>query len=70
MENGGRDSLIIELQIGEYARDLDRMAEIRIAGGTLLVAVRLHRENVGAIDQPLVRVGIVGANLLDQFVLP
>src|SRR3954471_16059273 len=45
------------------------MAEIGIAGSALLVAVRLHREDVGAIDQPLVRVGIVGADLLDEFVL-
>ena len=50
--------------------DLDRVAEIGIARGAHLRAVRLHREDVGAVDQRLVRVGIVGPDLLDQFVLP
>src|SRR4051812_19089507 len=45
------------------------MAEIRIPGCADLTAVRLHREDVGAIDQPLVRVGIVGPNLFDQLIL-
>ena len=70
VEDRGGDRLVVELEIGEDARDLDRMAEIRVARGALLVAVRLHREDVGAVDQPLVRIGIVGADLLDQLILP
>ena len=70
VQDGGGDGQVVELQVGEDARDFDRMAEIGIARSTLLVAVRLHRENVGAVDQPLVRVGIVGADLLDQLILP
>ena len=69
VEDRGGDGLVVELEVGEDPRDLDRMAEIGVARGALLGAVRLHREDVGAIDQPLVRVGIVGADLLDQFVL-
>ena len=69
VEDRGDDRLVVELQVGEDARDLDRVAEIRVARCAHLRAVRLHREDVGAVDQPLVRVGIVGPNLLDQFVL-
>ena len=65
----GGNRLVVELQVGEDARDLDRVAEIGVAGGALLVSVRLHGEDVGAVDQPLVRIGIVGAHLLDEFVL-
>ena len=50
--------------------DLDRVAEIGVARGAHLGAMRLHREDIGAVDQPFVRVGIVGADLLDEFILP
>ena len=70
VEDRGDDRLVVELQVGEDAGDLDRMAEIGVADGAHLGAVRLHREDVGAVDQPLVRVGIVGADLLDQLILP
>ena len=69
VEDRGDDRLVVELEVGEDARDLDRVAEIGVARGALLGAVRLHREDVGAVDQPLVRIGIVGPDLLDQFVL-
>ena len=69
VEDRGDDRLVVELEVGEDARDLDRMAEIGVAGGADLGAVRLHREDVGAVDQPLVRIGIVGADLLDQLIL-
>ena len=69
VEDRGGDRLVVELQVGEDPGDFDRMAEIGVARGAHLRAVRLHREDVGAVDQPLVRVGIVGADLLDQFIL-
>ena len=69
VEDGGGDRLVVELEVGEDARDLDRVAEIGVARGAHLGAVRLHREDVGAVDQPLVRVGIVGPDLLDQLIL-
>ena len=69
VEDGGDDRLVVELQVGEDAGDLDRMAEIGVARGADLGAVRLHREDVGAVDQPLVGIGIVGPDLLDQLIL-
>ena len=64
------DRGVVELELGEDRGDFERMREIGIAGGALLLAVRLHREDVGAIEQVLVRLGIVAADALDQFVLP
>ena len=70
VEDRGDDGLVVELEVGENPRDLDRVAEIGVARGPHLGAVRLHREDIGAVDQPLVRVGIVGTDLLDKLVLP
>ena len=42
VKDRGRDRLVVEPQVGEDAGNLDRMAEIRIARGALLVAMRLH----------------------------
>ena len=70
VEDGGDDRLVVEVQVGEDAGHLDRVAVIRIAGGALLGAVRLHREDVGAVDHRLVGVRIVAPDLLDQFILP
>ena len=58
------------LQVGEDAGDLDRVAEIGVARGAGLGAMRLHREDIGAVDQRLVGVGVIGPDLLDQFILP
>ena len=65
-----RDGGVVDLELRQDGRDLERMGEIRIAGGALLAAVRLHREHVGAIEQILVGVRIVAADPLHQFVLP
>ena len=70
VEDRGDDRLVVELQIGEDAGDFDRMAEIRVARGAHLGAVGLHREDIGAVEQGLVGIGIVGPNLLDQLILP
>src|SRR6478735_2786795 len=69
VEDRGHDRLVVELEVGEDARDLDRMTEIWVAGGADLGAVRLHREDVGAVDQPFVRIGIVGPDFLDKLIL-
>ncbi len=69
VEDGGGDRLVVELQVGEDPGDFDRVAEIRVAAGAHLRSVRLHREDVGAVDQTLVGVGVVGSNLLDQLIL-
>ena len=69
VEDRGGDGLGVELEVGEDPGDFDRMRKIGIARGAHLRPVRLHRKDVGAVDQPLVDVGIVGADLLDQFIL-
>ena len=70
VEDGGDDRLVVEMQVGEDAGHLDRMAVIGIARGAGLRAVRLHREDIGAVDQRLVGVRVVALDLLDQFILP
>ena len=57
------DGRVVELQVGEDGGDFERVGEIRIAGGALLVAVRLHRIDVGAVEQRLIRLGIVAREL-------
>jgi len=49
--------------------DFERVREIRIARGAALLAMRLHRVDIGAVEQGLVGAGIVGADALDQFIL-
>ena len=51
-----RDRGVVELEVGQDRGDLERMGEIRIAGGALLLAVRLHGVDVGAVEQLLVGV--------------
>ena len=70
VQEGRRDGRVVELEVGENGRDLDRMGEIRIAGCAPLLTVRLHGVDVGAIEQRLVRVRVVPAHPFDQVVLP
>ena len=70
VQHGGDDGGVVELELGEDRGDFERMREIGVAGGALLLAVRLHREDIGAIEQILVRLRIVAPDALDQFVLP
>ena len=65
-----RDRGVVELQLGEDRGDFERVRKIGIARGALLVAVRLHGIDVGAVEQRLVRLGIVREHPLDQFILP
>ena len=61
---------IVDLELGQDGRDFERMGEIGIARRPLLAAVRLHREDIGAVQQILVGVRIVAADPLHQLVLP
>ena len=70
VEDRGGDRLVVEPQVGEDARHLDRVAEIGVAAGALLGAMRLHREDIGAVEQRFVRVGVVIEDPIDQFILP
>ncbi len=69
MQQGGGDGGVVELELGQDGRDLEGMGEERIAGGALLVAVRLHGVDVGAVEQRLVGAGVVFLDPLDKLVL-
>ncbi len=70
VQEAGHDRRTVELHLGQNARDFDRMREIGIAGGPHLRAMRLHREDIGAVDRVLVGIGVVGADTLDELELP
>ena len=69
VQDAGGDGLVIQLEVGQDARHLDRMAEIRIARRPQLRPVRPHRKHIGAVQQVLVRIGIIGLYALDEFIL-
>ena len=70
MQQRSYDGGIVELEIGEDRRDLERMREIGIAGGAGLRAVRLHGVDIGAVQKVFVGIGVVGPDAFDQVVLP
>ena len=70
VQQRGHDGGIVELEVGEDRRDLERVREIGIPGGAGLRAMRLHRVDIGAIEQILVGVRIVRPDAFDQIVLP
>ena len=70
VQQRGDDGGVVELEVGQDRRDFERMREIGIAGGAGLRAMRLHGVDIGAVEQVLVGVGIVGPDALDQVVLP
>ena len=64
------DGGVVELEVGQDRGDFNRMREVRIARGAALIAMRLHRVDIGAVEQRLVGVRIIGTDALDQIVLP
>ena len=70
MQQRRRDGRVVELQICENCCDFERMRKIRSPRRTLLIAVRLHGIDIGAVEERLVSLGIVFENPLDEFVLP
>ena len=70
VQQGCDDGGVIELQPGQDRRDLERVGEIGIAGGAGLRAMRLHGIDIGAVEQVLVRVRVVGTDFLNQVILP
>ena len=64
-----RDRRLVELQVGEDGGDFERMGEIGVAGGALLVAMLLHGIDIGLVEQRLVDVGLVALDPLDKLVL-
>src|SRR3546814_20230656 len=43
VKDRGRDRLVVEVEVGQYARDLDRVGKIRVARRPELRAMRFHR---------------------------
>ncbi len=64
------DRRVVDLEIGQNGRDFERMRKIRIAGRALLCPVRLHRKDVGAVQELFIGVRIVAADPFHQFILP
>ena len=69
MQQGGDDGGGVELVVGQYARDLNRVGEIGIARGSQLRTVHLHRIDVGAVEKRFVGGRVVGLDRLDQLEL-
>ena len=65
VEQAGGDRGNVELELGDDARDLERMGQIGLAGHALLSAVDLRRELVGAGDRVGVGDGVVGLDSAD-----
>jgi len=70
VQHGRDDRGVVELELGQDRRDFEGMGEVGIARGALLRAMRLHRKDVGAIEQVFIGVGIIAADPFHQFVLP
>ena len=64
------DGGVIELEVGEDRRDLERMREIGVAGGAGLGAVRLHGVDIGAVQKVFIGIRVVRPDALNQVVLP
>ncbi len=56
VQQRGGDGRVVEPHLGEDGGDFERMGEERRAGGPLLVAMRLHGVDIGAVEQRLVGV--------------
>ena len=70
VEQCGDNGLLVQLEIGHQAGDLDRMAEIGVAAGPFLAAMPLHGKHIGAVDQIFICIGIIGTDPFHQFILP
>ncbi len=70
MQKRGADRRRIQLHFRQNARNFQRVGKIRIARGARLRPMRLHGIDIGAVDQILVHVGIVGLDNFNEFVLP
>ena len=70
VEQSRDDRGVVELQVGQDRSDFERMREIRVAGRPGLLAVGAHRVHVGAVEEILVGLWVVGADPLNQVVLP
>ena len=64
-----RDRGLVQMQLGEDRRHFERMREIRVAAGALLRAMLLHGIDIGPVEERFIEIGLIGRDLLDEFVL-
>ncbi|MNY02377.1 hypothetical protein D3C86_1349490 [compost metagenome] len=65
-----RDGRFVEMHFCEDRGNFQRMRDIGVAIGPLLLAVFLHGVNIGLVQQGLIRIRFVFLNPLNEFVLP
>ena len=65
-----RDGRFVEMHFGEDCGNFQRMGDVGVAIGPLLLAVFLHRVNIGLVQQGLIRIRFIFLNPLNEFVLP
>ncbi len=65
-----RDGRFVEMHFGQYGGDFERMRNIGVAIGPLLLSVFLHGIHIGLVQQGLIRIRFIFLNPLDEFVLP
>jgi hypothetical protein len=63
------DRAFVEAHVGQDGGDFERMGEIRVAGGALLVAMLLHGVDIRLVEKSFVDLGLVALNALDKLVL-
>ena len=61
---------VVELEIGENRGDFEGMGNVGVARRALLLAVRAHGIDIGAVEQLLVGLRIVLLDPVEQLVLP
>lgn len=70
MQERGDDCGVIQLQLCENCSHFKRMAEIGLAAGTFLRGMSPRPIDIGAVQQSLIRIGIIGPDHLNKFKLP
>ena len=69
MQQRGRDGGVVKAHLGQDRRHFQGMGKVRGAGGTLLIAVRLHGIDIRAVEQGLVRARVIREHPLNKLVL-
>ena len=69
VQDRGDDRLVVEMQVGEDAGHFDRVAEIGVAAGALLGAVRVDREDICPVEHRFIGIGVVAQDPVDKFIL-
>ncbi len=64
-----RDGRLVEMHVGEDRRHFERVGEIGIPRGALLMAMLLHGVDIGLVQKGFIDVGLVALDALDKLVL-